>query len=60
MKYRVIIGWRCEFEFDDAMTAMMFADTAAMHKTDDVTDTIKIEIIEPKEEEAEEGEDDTV
>ena len=61
MIYRVIIGWRCEFEFDDAMTAMIFADVAAVHKKDNINDTIRIEIIEPKDQDKEEeAEDDAV
>lgn len=60
MKYRVIVGWRCEFEFDYAMDAMMFADTAAKHKTDGVNDVIRIEIIVPEEQDKEEEQADDV
>lgn len=49
MKYKVIIGWRCEFVFNDAMMAMMFLDTAAHHKSEDNNETIRLEVIEPEE-----------
>lgn len=57
-KYRVVIGWRCDFVFDDAMQAMEFLKTALEHKTDDNSEKIRLEVVEPDEEE--EAEDDTV
>ena len=60
MKYRVIIGWRCEFEFDDAMQAMEFLKTAAEHKTNDNNETIRLELVEPEEEDQADETDETV
>ena len=47
--YKVVIGWRCEFEFDDAMQAMVFLETAATHKTEGNDEIIRLEVIEPEE-----------
>ena len=57
MKYKVVIGWRCEFVFNDAMMAMMFLDTAAHHKSEDNNETIRLEVIETEGEEAEDNQD---
>ena len=55
MIYKVTIGWRCEFDFDDAIAAMMFAQSAAMHKKEGINnDIIRIEIIDSKEQDEEE------
>lgn len=46
MKYKVIIGWRCEFIFDDIDTAANFATLAMKAKCDrEDGETIRIEII---------------
>ena len=61
MKYKVIIGWRCEFEFDDAIQAMIFLETAAQHKSGNNDEIIRLEVIEPEEQDKEEeAEDDAV
>ena len=45
-KYLVRIGWRQEFMFDDPIFAMVFADSAAEHRTAiSDQDTISIEIV---------------
>ena len=56
--YKVIIGWRCEFEFNESMQAMIFLETAAIHKTESNDESIRLEVIEPEEPaETEEAED---
>lgn len=45
MKYRVIIDWRCEFDFDDPEVAMNFAITAEKHRSSETDDKIRIEFI---------------
>lgn len=48
MKYRVIIGWRCEFDFDDAIQAMEFLKTAVEHKSKDNDESFKLVVIMPE------------
>lgn len=44
--YLVHIGWRQEFMFDDPIFAMIFADTAAKHRTVcSDQDTIGVDIV---------------
>ena len=46
MRFKVVIGWRCEFLFDDPEEAMDFAQKAAFYREpSDDSDVIKIEII---------------
>ena len=57
-KYRVVIGWRCDFVFDDAMQAMEFLKTALEHKTDENSENIRLEVVEPEEQDEEEEAED--
>ena len=57
MKYRVVIGWRCEFDFDDAIQAMEFLKTAVEHKAEDNNESYRLEVIMPEDEQAEEEQD---
>lgn len=54
LKYRVVLGWRSEFEFDDPDVAMNFAVTAMEHRNNEESDrdNIRIEIYRPEEPEA--------
>ena len=47
MKYKVILGWRCEFIFDDIDVAANFATLATKARCKDNEDDriIKIELI---------------
>lgn len=49
MKYKVVIGWRCEFIFDDGVLAMAFLEVAAKNKAENNNETIRLEVIEPEE-----------
>ena len=57
MKYKVTIGWRCEFLFDDVFAAAEFMLLAANHRIQE-EDAIKLEVIFPEVEVSEEGTDD--
>lgn len=57
LKYKVVIGWRAEFEFYDPDVAMNFAVTAMKHRSDEDADVIRIEIIRPEDEDTEEPKD---
>lgn len=51
MRYRVVIGWRCTFIFDEPDEAMNFAVNAAKHRDlEDNENDIKIEILVPERE----------
>ena len=57
MKFKVVLGWRTEFFFDDPDVAMNFAVQAAKGRSDENDDQIRIELVTIKEEaEVEEGE----
>lgn len=59
LKYKVILGWRTEFIFDDPDTAMNFAVTAMLNQSgDNDRDTIRIELHNPDNENEEERDDD--
>ena len=59
MKFKVTIGWRCEFIFDYAFDATEFMLAAAKHRNpEDDRENIKLEVIFPEEEVSEEGSDD--
>lgn len=58
MRYRVVIGWRCTFIFDEPDEAMNFAVNAAKYRDpEDNENDIKIEILAPERETGEEGAD---
>lgn len=49
MKYKVVVGWRCSFIFDEPDVAMNFAVNAIKHRDpEDGENDIKIEIITPE------------
>ena len=50
LKYRVVLGWRAEFLFDDPDVAMNFAVQAAKSRSDENDDQIRIELVTIKEE----------
>lgn len=57
MKYRVVIGWRCTFIFDEPDEAMNFAVNAIKHRDpEDNEHEIKIEFFVPETEIGEEVE----
>ena len=57
MKYRVVIGWRCTFIFDEPDEAMNFAVNAIKHRDpEDNENEIKIEFFVPETEIGEEVE----
>ena len=64
MKFKVILGWRSEYIFDDPDVAMNFAVQAEKARSDDNDDQIRIELVTIKEEaeetEEEEGEAENV
>lgn len=59
MKYKVILGWRCSFIFDDPNEAMTFANNATKHRDpEDNENEIRIEFLVPEKELGEEVSDD--
>lgn len=61
LKYRVVLGWRVEFMFDDPDVAMNFAVQAAKARPDENEEQIRIELVTIEEEpEKEEGETEDV
>lgn len=55
MRYRVIIGWRCSFIFDEPDEAMNFAVNATKHRSrEDDENEIRIEFLVPERETGEE------
>lgn len=56
MKYRVVIGWRCVFIFDEPDEAVNFAVNAIKHCDPDVNENeIRIEFFVPESETGEEA-----
>lgn len=61
MRYRVVIGWRCTFIFDEPDEAMNFAVNAIKHRDPEDKDNeneIRIEFFVPERETGEEAADD--
>lgn len=55
MKFKVILGWRSEYLFDDGDAAVNFAITALKSRCDsDEEDTVKIELLKEGSEDIEE------
>lgn len=55
MRYRVVIGWRCTFIFDEPDEAMNFAVNAMRHRCpEDKENEIRIEFVVPETETGEE------
>lgn len=57
MRYRVVIGWRCTFIFDEPYEAMSFAVNAIKHRDPEDKDNeneIRIEFFVPERETGEE------
>lgn len=50
MRYKVILGWRCSFIFDDPDVAMNFAVNAIKHRNPGNNDEfeVRIELIVPE------------
>ena len=49
MKYKVVIGWRCTFIFDEPDEAMNFAVTAVTKRNpEDKENEIRIEFVLPE------------
>lgn len=57
MKYKVILGWRCEFVFDDIDIAANFATMAMKARCDELDDEERIIRIELIPEGGEDGEE---
>lgn len=58
LKYKVILGWRSEYEFNDPDIAMNFAVTAMLNQSGEGQDTIRIELYIPDEKNEKEADDD--
>lgn len=58
LKYKVVLGWRSEYEFNDPDIAMNFAVTAMLNKSGEDRDTIRIELYNPDEKNEKEADDD--
>lgn len=59
MRYKVIIGWKCSFIFDNPYQAMNFAVNAAKYRNpEDYENEIEIRILIPEMETGEEAIDD--
>ena len=55
MKFKVILGWRSEYLFDDIEVAANFAVTALKaSRNSDESDSVKIELVKEEGEEIEE------
>lgn len=58
IKYKVVLGWRTEFDFDDPDIAMNFAVTAMLNNSGEDRDNIRIELYNPDNENKEDRDDD--
>ena len=58
LKYKVVLGWRSEFYFNDPDIAMNFAVIAMLNQSGEDHDTIRIELYNPDEKNEKEGDDD--
>ena len=58
LKYKVVLGWRSEFVFNDPDIAMNFAVTAMLNQSGEDRGTIRIELYNPDNENEEDRDND--